>query len=253
MPARPWLPLLAVPLALLGPEARAAEAPPPQKIVYDLALDGQSIGTREVSIRYLDRDGDERRLLEATTEATVRGARLVGRSTGQSSARGATFNAVTDNAGARAQVQGVEQPGGGWRITILDPAGERETTYARGDVRLTSLDLLDPGRTPLLAGGGELTLLLVETGDLLTGTLDAGQTGVTKVGGEKVAVTRYTATGALGSARFDVDENGLLVRSELRWLGGTVSAVARTLPPPRSYGAVETIDSLTPGVIEDEL
>lgn len=246
--------LLALSVALLGaPAARAGEAPPPQKIVYDLALDGQPIGTRELTIRYLPREDGERRVLEAYTVANVAGQKLVARSSGQSSARGATFTTSVDQGGALSQIQGIELPGGGWRVIVADAAGVKESTLGKSEARLTTLDLLDPGRTALLQGGGDLTLLLVETGDVFAGSLDAGTVGTTKVAGQKVQVTRYTATGPLGAAKFDVDDSGLLVKSEMRWLGGTVTAVAREVPPPRSYGTVETFDALTPGITEDEL
>lgn len=247
-----FLPLVA---ALLGaPTARAeapAPAPPPQKIVYDLTLDGQPIGTRELTIRYLPREDGERRVLEAYTAATVAGQTIACRSSGQSSARGATFTTSLDQAGAISQVQGIELPGGGWRVIVADAAGVKESTLGKDDARLTTLDVLDPGRTPLLAGGGELKLLVVETGEVYAGTLDAGQVGTTKVGNTKVTVTRYTATGPLGSATFDIDENGILVKSQMRWLGVTVAAAARAVPAPRSYG---TIDLGTPtGITEDTL
>ncbi len=259
MPTRAALAaLLTVLLALLvmgvcAPTARAGEALPPHKITYDLSLDGKPIGTRQLTIRYLPREDGERRILEAYTELQVLGVPLVCRSSGQSSARGATFTSSVDQGGAVSQVQGIELPTGGWRVIVADASGVKESTLSKEQARLTSLDLLDPGRTVLLTGGGPLTLVLVETGDILTGTLDAGTVGTTKVAGQKVEVTRYTATGSGGTARFDVDASGLLVKSELSWLGGTVTAVAREVPPPRSYGTIEALDVTIPAVIEDEL
>lgn len=252
MPVRSPLVRVALAAALLGaPVARAADAPPPHTVVYDLLLDGKSIGTRELTVRYLPREDGERRLVEAYTVATVAGQKIVCRSSGQSSARGATFTTSVDQGGALSQVQGIELPGGGWRVIVADGAGVKETTLGKNDVRLTTIDVLDPGRTPLLAGGGDLELLVAETGEVLVGTLDAGTTGTTKVGGQKVTVTRYTATGPLGAAKFDIDENGLLVKSEMSWLGVTVVAAAREVPPPRSYGTLDLGEGS--GISEDPL
>jgi hypothetical protein len=238
---------------LLAPSARAEDAPPPQHIVYDLSIDGHAIGTRELTVRYLPREDGERRVIEAFTDVTVAGQHLVCRSSGQSSARGANFTSSVDTSGAITQVQGIALPGGGWRITQADAAGVHETTLDKEKVRLTSLDLLDPGRATLLAGGGAMGLVLVETGDVVSGTLDEGTAGTIKVGGQKIAVTRYTLTSPDGAAKFDLGADGLLLKSELRWLGATVVAQAREVPPPRSYGTIETFDPGTTGVSEDPL
>lgn len=252
MPVRTLLARAALAAALLGaPEAQAADAPPPHKIVYDLLLDGKSIGTRELTVRYLPREDGERRLVEAYTVATIAGQKIACRSSGQSSARGATFTTSLDQGGALSQVQGMELPGGGWRVIVADGGGVKETTLGKNDVRLTTLDVLDPGRTGLLAGGGELELLVAETGEVLVGTLEEGQVGTTKVGNQKVTVTRYTATGPLGTAKFDLDESGLLLKSEMTWLGVTVVAAAREVPPPRSYGTIDL--GVGSGVSEEPL
>ncbi len=243
--------------ALVPSLASAADAPPtsppPHKLTYDLAINGQPIGTRTVTIRYLPREDGERRVVEAYTDVTVAGQHLVCRSSGQSSARGANFTSSVSQNGAISEVQGIALPTGGWRVTVADSSGVRESTLSATEARLSSLDLLDPGRTALLAGGGDLALVLVETGEVLRGTLGAGQAGTTKIGGQKANVTRYTVVGAPGTARFDIDENGLLLNSELLWLGGTVSAVVRSLPPPRSYGTIEAFGAPSTGVIEDSL
>jgi len=251
MPARSFLALVSLVAALSWAPAARAEAPPPQKIVYDLTLAGEPIGTRELTIRYLPREDGERRLVESYTVATIAGTKIVCRSSGQSSARGATFTTSIDQGGAISQVQGIELPGGGWRVIAADAAGVKETTLGKNDARMTTLDVLDPGRSQLLSGGGELKLLLAETGEVLVGALDAGTIGTMKVAGQKVTVTRYTATGPLGAAKFDLDENGVLVKSDLTWLGFSVQATARAVPPARSYGTIDI--GAANGVTEDPL
>ena len=137
------LPLL---LALASASAAAADAPPLQKIVYELAMNGQKIGTRELSIRYLPREDGERRVIEAYTDVTVAGRKLVCRSSGQSTSHGANFVSSIDDGGAISQVQGMELPDGSWRVIYADGGGVKESTYTREQVRMSSLDLLDPGR-----------------------------------------------------------------------------------------------------------
>lgn len=215
-----------------------------QTLVYDLTVAGQVVGERTVTVHHVPRPGGERRVVSSVTTATVLGRTLEARATGQSNPRGATFTTSVALDGQVESIQGVEQPDGRWKLTITDGKAVKVSELPDPGVILTSLDLVDPGRSPRLAESGGATLLFVETGDQLTGQLSAGQVATVPVGTTTLTTTRYTLEAPLGRARFDLDANGLLVRSEATWLGASVVATLREVPPAASWGEVETVQSL---------
>lgn len=219
-----------------------------QSLVYDLSVNGAKVGTREVTVRYLDRPGGERRIVESVTAVSFAGQVLSCRAVGQSSSRVATFSSQSELNGRRAQYQGVQVPGTGWELTIAGGNGVQTERLAGAQTVLTSLDLVDPGRTDLLGAGGRASLFFVETADVVTGTLtggvdpDDGGGGDTKVtvGGKSIAATEYTLkVDGGGDARFAIDGDGLLLRSEVTWLGVRVVAALRAMPEERGFGTIE--------------
>lgn len=240
--------MFAVFLATSLATSRAEAAPGDARILYDLVMNGQKVGTRELTVTTLPRG---RRVVEAYTELTVAGTAIACRTTGYSGPQGATFTTSLDQGGSISQVQGAELPGGGWRVITAAGSETTERTLTWDQARFSSLDLMDPERSRALAVPGAAGLVLVESGLVLTGTLSEPAAGTQKIAGQKVSVQRYVLASPLGEARFDVNADGLLVRSELQWLGGTVIATATAVPPPRSYGEVEKISETT-GTIDEE-
>ncbi len=232
---------------LLALPAQAAE----QALVYDLSVEGAAVGTREVTIKYLSRPSGERHVLESFTHIEAAGMVLESRGSGLSTPTTAQFSSITERSGTRSAVAAQELPEGGWQVTVT--SGGKQTERGEPNVRLSTLDLMDPGRVGLLAGAGTFGLVIAETGDVVTGTLGEGEPTTVKVGGQAVEVTRYALTGGNGTARFFVDADGLLVRSEVLWLGMTMIGSLRDLPPARDYGVVETIEGLSGGVKEGDL
>lgn len=220
-----------------------------QHFVYDLTVNGQSVGSRDVTVRYYDRPGGERRVVDAVTTVKLLNTALDARSSGQSNPRGATFSTSVAVDGKVRQVQGVQLPEGDWRLVQGDGKTVNEQVV-RGATVLTTIDLLDPGRTSLLGQGGTATLVFAETGDVFTGTLGAGAPATVTVAAVRVGVTRYTMSGSGASAKFDVDGDGLLVHSEVTWMGVPMAATLKEMPAPRDFGKVDAVD-LMGTVIEE--
>ena len=176
-----------------------------QHLVYDLSVNGERVGTREVTVRYYARDTGERRVVEAVTHVALLNKSLDARTVGQSNPRGATFSTAASINGDTLHVQGVQLPEGGWRLELADGKTVNEQ-LVRGATVFTSVDLVDPGRTSTLAGTGSGSMVLAETGDVISGTLGAGVAATVNVGSQRIAVTRYRFVIDGGSqARFDVD------------------------------------------------
>jgi hypothetical protein len=222
-------------------------------LVYDVFLGGRDIGDRTVTVRYLARPSGERRVLEVVTSAETPLGSVRCRQSGQSGPRGATFTTNLDVGGVLSEVQGIEMPGGGWQLVRADAEGVHESTLTAGQAHLTSLDLFDPGRTRRLLDAGTVGVLLSETGTILTGELAAGQATTVKIAGKTVAGTRYSLASTDGAAEFVVDNDGVLLSSEVATFGGVLRTVARTLPASRSFGTIDVVDSPGAGVQEENL
>lgn len=223
--------------------------------MFDLTIGGMRVGTRDVTVRYVG----ERRIVEVLTDAEVAGVRSRSRSTGVFGPRSGGFTTVVEDGAGRLTVQGTQVAPGRWRIVTTDAAGPHERTV---DVLLTSLQLHDPDASRFLTSGGALSMLVVETGDVLRGTAAGPVAGSVTIGGAPVRVSDVrivadpgsaASPSALASARFAVDVEGNVLRTELGAVGALVVATARSVPPPRSFGAVETIDSLSSGASEEAL
>ncbi len=212
-------------------------------MTYDLLLGGKDVGDRTVSVRYLARDDGERRVLSVVTTVDSPVGVAKCRQSGQSSSRGASFTTSLQLGEAVSEVQGIEAPSGAWQLVRADAEGVHEATLTRAQVHLTTMDLFDPGRTRLLLDAGPVGLLLAETGALVEGELSVGEPATVKVGGKALGGTRYRLRSAEGDAEFVVDADGVLLSSELTFLGGTFRTVARTAPTPRNFGTIEVVDS----------
>lgn len=239
--------VLAVLAMGFAPGALAAE----QHLIYDLSVDGASVGTREVTLTYLSRPSGERHLVESYTHVVAPGLTLESRGSGLSTPGGAQFSSATESNGVRSSVAAQEVPQGGWQVTVL--SGGKQNERVEPDVRMSTFDVMDPARVSNLEAEGAFGVVIAETGDVLTGTLAAGKPDAVEIGGHSIPASTYTLTGTGTTARFFVSGDGLLLRSEVRWLGLTMVGTLRALPPARDYGAVETLEGLTGGVKEGDL
>ena len=222
-------------------------------LVYDVFVGGKDVGDRTVVVRYLPREGGERRILSVVTQAELPVGAVRARASGQSSGRGASFTTSIEVAGAVSEVQGIEAPAGAWQVVVADSAGVHESAYTAADVHFTTLDLYDPARTRLLTDTGQVGVLVAETGGVLEGQLAPGVPANVKVGGKSLAGTRYVLSGAAGEASFVVDSNGFLLSSELSLFGTTFRTVVTRAPEPRSYGTIDVVEGPGGGTKEAEL
>ncbi len=222
-------------------------------VVYDLFLAGRDVGDRTVTVRYLARPSGERRVLEVVSEAETPLGSVRCRQSGQSGPRGATFTTNLQVGTVLSEVQGIEMPTGGWQLVRADAEGVHESTLTAGQAHFTTLDLYDPVRTRRLLDTGRVGVLLAETGAVVSGELGAGTPTTVRIAGKSVVGTRYVLSAPEGTAEFVVNNDGVLLSSEVSTFGGLLRSVARTLPAPRNFGVIDVVDSPGAGVSEEAL
>jgi hypothetical protein len=218
-----------------------------QHLVYALQVGEQSVGHREVSIRYLSGDHGEVRLLESYTEFQVAlpgqdlefKQRLSGMG-GQG--RGDFACAMSQNGEAR-EVQVSKQPGG-WIVTLAELGRARSWELDASAFDATSLSLVDPGALSL-EGKSHLRILAAETGGVLEGSLSESGRRSVAVGDSVVEGVVYDWETADGSVQLVYEPGGVLLEYSMPVGVGVLRARLESMPPPRSYG-----DTLHTPVVE---
>lgn len=250
------LTLLAL-LALAAP-ALAGE----QTLTYDLVLAGQSVGTRTLTIRHLPEEpgvSGASRLLESWTEleATVAGrtVRFTGRASIRATETRLSYTSIFEQDGTRVQVQGRQASDGSWLLTRREKGSTQEITYRRSEVDLSTFHLLDPSLHRQAIESSSTDVLIAETGVVVNGPArDLGDDTV-KLGDLDIPVRRWSWDPTAGGMEVAWTQEGLPVQYRLQFLGQSLTATARELPPS-DWGSVEvqTFQSTSGGsVLEEEL
>ncbi len=239
-------------LGLAAP-ARAAEI---ERYSWDLALEGRSVGSRTLTVKYRSDGVDEVRVLESWTELAVPLGRdeftWTQRLSGLSRSGSGTFASVQREDGWLREVQAVKKLQG-WTVTVAEDGQARIYNLEREAFDLTSLDLLDPGQGDRLKGRSDLRVLAAETGTVLAGPLEPlGPTPVT-IDGVAVAGTGYRWMTSDGPVELVYGPDGHLLRYALRVGVVTVSATLSDVPEARRFEEELGAPLVGPAVQEEAL
>lgn len=203
---------------------------------WELSVDGRRIGSREVSVKYVQEDVSPRRIVESWTEVdgAVGPIRLVYRQRMTAHAtkeEPASFHAVMEQNGVPMEVQARWSPSAWWLTT--NSGGRVRTTELPVDrIDLSTADLMDPDtRVPL----GRLTqarILSAETGEVMVGpVVDLGAKEL-DVGGVRVQAQGYAWDAPMGRSTFWFSAEGYLLQYDMALLGVQVQARLTHAPPP---------------------
>jgi hypothetical protein len=209
-----------------------------QHLVYSLQVDEQSVGHREVSIRYLVGDRGEVRLLESYTEFRValpgQDLEVKQRLSGMGGQGRGDFSCAMSQNGEAREVQVSKQPGG-WIVTLAELGRARSWELEAGAFDATSLSLVDPGALSL-EGRSHLRILAAETGAVLEGTLSEGGSRSVFLGDSVVEGIVYDWETADGSVQLVYEPGGVLLEYSMPVGVGVLRARLESMPAPRSYG-----------------
>lgn len=204
-------------------------------LVWDLSVRGTVVGSREVSVRYLESDGGASRILESFTD--INGTigpmkvRWRQRMTAHIDAREpASFHSVIDQDGAILEVQGRWTPAE-WQVTTTTGGRSRTTAMPLARIDLSTADLMDPYTTIPISHYKEARILSAETGEVLLGPVQSLGVSEIKVKNLSIQVSGYAWSSPQGRSEFYYSADGFLVRYRTQLLGAEIEATLRDAPP----------------------
>ncbi len=223
--------------ALVALTGLAGAADLEHKLSWDLSVQGQKVGTRELTVKYIRDEGAVgfRRVVESWTEmaGAVGPMRVTYRQRMTAHASGrepASFHSVIDENGSGLEVQARWSPSAWW-VTTSTSGRSRTIDMPLNRIDLSTADLMDPDTRYPLSHYDELRLLSAETGEVLTGPLEHIGTSNITIGGQKVQVHGHVWTSPEGKSEFYYSADGFLVRYEIQLLGISLSAILNHAPP----------------------
>jgi len=201
---------------------------------WSIAIEGQPVGERTLTVRYLP-DGDgTRRVLESLThvEASVAGFnyRFDQRLTAHASSGSASFSSVLKENDVAREVQGRPTPFG-WSVSLSERGRTRSWELEGPDVDLSTADLIDPGTRRSLGALDTVHLLSAETGEVLTGKVEHLGTKAITLRGVDVPVDGLAIVSDQGRQELWYSTDGALVRYQLSAMGKALIATLVDQPP----------------------
>jgi hypothetical protein len=205
------------------------------KLVWDMSVDGTTVGSRELTVRYLESDGGTNRILESYTD--INGTlgplkvRWRQRMTAHVDAKEpASFHSVVDQGGNVLEVQGRWTPTQ-WLVTTTANGRSRTNEVPLGRVDLSTADLMDPYSKLPLTHFREARVLSAESGDVLIGPVEQLGVSEVRVKTQTIQVSGYAWTSPQGRSEFFYSADGFLVKYKTQLMGIALEAVLREPPP----------------------
>jgi hypothetical protein len=213
----------------------AEAAVPEHHLVWDLSVRGQPLGHRELTVRYLDQGAGSGRILEAYTkvEGSVGPIKLRYRqrmTAYVSNLQPADFSSVADQGGELVEVQG-RWSSTLWSLTVTTDGRTESTSTPSARIDLSTADLMDPQSSVPLSHFTDADVLIAETGQLVSGTVEALGVSEIRVKDQAVSVSGFAWTSPQGRSEFFYSPDGFLVRYHTQLAGVEVVGTLRDLPP----------------------
>jgi len=228
-----------------------------RELIYDMVLDGSSVGRRRVTLRYLPGEHGEIRMVESYTEFSVllgrRPFTFVQRLSGMGAPGPSGFVSSMREGGRPEEVQLTERLDG-WRISLASQGRLKSWDLPAGSFEATSLTLVDPdAAVEVVSSATTLRVLSAETGNVIEGPIEPLGAATLKIAGQPLNVTRWKWTLPVGPVELSYGPAGHLVAYTVLVAGKTVEVQLQAVPEARTFGDTLEEPLIGPGVDITEL
>lgn len=204
-------------------------------LVWDLSVQGNPVGTRKVTIKYVTEGVATRRILEAFTDVDGQVGPIRARYRQRMTAHvapgePASFHSVVEENGRLMEIQGRWTPSI-WMVTTTADRRSRSAEYPLNAIDLSTADLMDPYSLVGFDRRSTARVLSAESGDVVQGPVVALGVEELSVKGSAIQVTGYQWTSPQGQSTFWYSADGFLVKYQTQLLGITLDAVLHDPPP----------------------
>lgn len=205
------------------------------ELVWNLFVDGQPVGTRELTVRRIGSDTSAMRILESYTniDFSLGNTPIQYRQRLTASVQPgepAAFHSVVDQNGSLLEVQARWTPSA-WVVSTTENGATRTVDMPVDRVHMSTADLFDPDNLTPISRHGNARLLFAELGTVNIGSVEKLGTSETLINNETVQVTGFAWTGPAGRSEFFYSTDGYLVSFTLHLAGIGVRGTLAEPPP----------------------
>jgi hypothetical protein len=228
-----------------------------RELIYDMVLDGSSVGRRRVTLRYLPGEHGEIRMVESYTEFSIllgsKPFTFVQRLSGMGAVGPSGFVSSMREGGRPEEVQLTERLDG-WRVSLAARGRLKSWDLPAGSFDATSLTLVDPdAAVEVISSGATLRVLSAETGNIVEGQIESLGSGTVSIAGQKMNVTRWRWVLPVGAVDLSYGPAGHLLAYTVLVAGKTMEVQLQAVPEPRTFGDTLEAPVIGPGVDVTEL
>ncbi len=219
-------------LAML-PGAASAVDPGVQTLQWDVFLNGQRVGKRVLTIRYVPLpEGTLKRIVESSLDIQPPGSKVPTwqqRVAGHAGLLPASFHSVIMEKGGAREVQ-ARVAEDGWVVSLVEGGKSKTFELAGNRIDMSTVDFLDPSSAVPMSRYDDVRVLSAESGEILEGKVLRMGPSDLMIGGTLVHTEEYMleAGGARSSLFYTAD--GFLVRWDTRI--GLLDVVNMLAEPP---------------------
>ena len=218
-----------------------------QNLVYDLSINGVTVGQRKVDITYIPSSksnplGMRRIELWTTAKLTIQGQEFAytQRGMAQLSEQKVNFVISTQLNDQITEVQGKRSKEGNWLVHQISAKNLKKTEYRRAQVSAISLELFDPARSELWQSQESYQILVIEALEpfIMQGSWEKAETKVVNTEIRSLAAKKLKGKSKDGILNAVWSDDGMLIDWDIAIMGIELHADIRSAPQSPNFGDI---------------